>query len=410
MNVLLLTPDRVGSTLLQRTLTIYMLRRGFEKPVINLHELTNGIELYYNPVLNQEVLGKPQATGWAYYQKLEEITDLLKSVDHYKTSRLAHYHIKKRGDTLDEQIKFYEYLNKNFFIISCRRKNVFEHALSWVIQSHSKELNVYSPEQKIVVFDEIYKQGITAQETGFIKYLNAYRDYMEWSDKFFNVQSYFNYEDSINDLENYILNLDFMKKENNSWKDMFNIDFDTWNKCHKLIPDLMLHKDKYSFSKQLEFNKFKNPGLLIPHSKYEDIKGSDWPDRCADRKEFDQLNEQVKSEIISISSESLPINFPNRETYEFINNNIESYVNTTNQLNDLVNNGFLVTSVPIKLQTLKEKKEIVKNYDDCIKWYNDWVDKTGFGERFKENSDINLLEESKFTFQNFNSNNLLGNN
>ena len=41
MNVLLLTPDRVGSTLLQRTLTVYMLRRGFDKPVINLHELTN---------------------------------------------------------------------------------------------------------------------------------------------------------------------------------------------------------------------------------------------------------------------------------------------------------------------------------------------------------------------------------
>ena len=44
MNVLILTPDRVGSTLLQRVLTVYMLRQGFDKPVINLHELTNGLK------------------------------------------------------------------------------------------------------------------------------------------------------------------------------------------------------------------------------------------------------------------------------------------------------------------------------------------------------------------------------
>ena len=96
MNVLLLTPDRVGSTLLQRTLTIYMLRRGFDKPIINLHELTNGLSKYYNTTLNQEVLGKPKGIEWGYYQKLEEIIDLLKSVEHYKTSRLAHYDIKNR--------------------------------------------------------------------------------------------------------------------------------------------------------------------------------------------------------------------------------------------------------------------------------------------------------------------------
>ena len=48
MNVLILTPDRVGSTLLQRVLTIYMLRKEFDRPVINLHELTNGLIKYYN--------------------------------------------------------------------------------------------------------------------------------------------------------------------------------------------------------------------------------------------------------------------------------------------------------------------------------------------------------------------------
>ena len=48
MNVLILTPDRVGSTLLQRLITIYMLRKGFDLPVVNLHELSNGLQKYYN--------------------------------------------------------------------------------------------------------------------------------------------------------------------------------------------------------------------------------------------------------------------------------------------------------------------------------------------------------------------------
>lgn len=394
MNVLLLTPDRVGSTLLQRMLTIYMLRKGFDKPVINLHELTNGLEKYYNTTLNQEVLGKPKGTDWGYYQTLSEVTELLQSTDHYKTSRLAHYHIKNRGDSIGEQIKFYEYLNKNFFIISCRRKNIFEHALSWVIHSHSKELNVYSIEQKINVYTEIYKQGVTAQETGFIKYLNAYRDYIEWSDKFFNIQSYFNYEDSINDIENYILNLDFMTKEDNSWKDMFGVDFDIWNKCHKIIPDLALYDNSNTISKQLEVTDKK---LLMTNEIWNRMKGTEWPNRDDNYEEsFNALDSIIKTEIESFQTK-LPSKFPNNETYDFINNNINSYLTVANQLSDLVSNGYLVTSVPIKLQTLNEKKKIIKNYDECIKWYNDWATTSGF-DTFVEDQNINLLENNKFNF------------
>ena len=70
MNVLILTPDRVGSTLLQRLITVYMNMHEFDRPVINLHELTNGLMKYYNPVFNCEVLGKPDNRPWGYYQKL----------------------------------------------------------------------------------------------------------------------------------------------------------------------------------------------------------------------------------------------------------------------------------------------------------------------------------------------------
>jgi hypothetical protein len=86
-----------------------MLRREFNKPVINLHELTNGLEKYWNTTLEQEVLGKPKGTMWGgYHQSLSEIQDMLSSVDHYFTSRIAHYHLVKRQDSISEQLQFYQ--------------------------------------------------------------------------------------------------------------------------------------------------------------------------------------------------------------------------------------------------------------------------------------------------------------
>jgi hypothetical protein len=77
MNVLILTPDRVGSTLLQRLITVYMQAHDYGAPVINLHELTNGLIKYYSPMFAREVLGKPNGQPWGYFQSLDQITDLL---------------------------------------------------------------------------------------------------------------------------------------------------------------------------------------------------------------------------------------------------------------------------------------------------------------------------------------------
>jgi plasmid replication initiation protein len=64
MNVLILTPDAVGSTLLQRMLTIYMQFHQLGRPVINLHELTNGLAKYYSPEFNQELVSKRAVKEW----------------------------------------------------------------------------------------------------------------------------------------------------------------------------------------------------------------------------------------------------------------------------------------------------------------------------------------------------------
>lgn len=64
MNVLILTPDAVGSTLLQRLITIYMQFYEFDRPVINLHELTNGLEVYFSADFNQPIVSKRRVEKW----------------------------------------------------------------------------------------------------------------------------------------------------------------------------------------------------------------------------------------------------------------------------------------------------------------------------------------------------------
>lgn len=379
MNVLILTPDRVGSTLLQRLITIYMLRYGFNKPVINVHELTNGISKFYNPTLQQETLCRDDTIG--YGTSLPNIQKLLSSVDHYTTSRLAHYHLIRRNDPIEQQTQFFKYLNENFYIISCRRENLFEHALSWIIFNSSKKLNVYSAIDKIQTFEDLYKNGITAHKESIFARLNAYKNYITWSDIHFDVQSYFNYESYIHDLESYILTLDFMpNSKNNTWHDMFGIEFINWNKMHKAIPDAILKNNNKDNTENFRY--------LSHHdiTKYKSLSGSDWPtpEEWINNK---LVNTEIHNEICNY--------FPNsnltvsKELYNFLSTHAPKYKETNAQLDELQTNGFLPTGVPIKLQTLKEKISLIKNFEDCIDWYNEWVERNEFGaqvskEDFKE--------------------------
>lgn len=388
MNVLILTPDRVGSTLLQRLLTIYMLRKDFGRPVINLHELTNGLVKYYHNKLNQEVLGKPGDTDWGYFQSLPEVINLLSSVDHYKTSRLAHYHLVRRNDNINDQIKFYEYLNKNFYIIGCRRENLFEHALSWSINSHSKKLNVYSIDEKIETFQDIYHTGITVDRIGFEKHLNNYVEYIRWADTYFNVQSYFDYDTHITNIEDYILNLDFMKDaKNNRWEDMFNQSFLDWNTCHRMLPNLLLHNRPAEECTKIIPVTTKT----IRDSKWNELKGPDWPSDWRDL-EKSTLPAIIQQEIETFF-EIQPIAVTENE-YTFLSKNQESYKNSVATIDYLKEEGFLVTGVPIKLQSLHEKQQVVINFNDCVTWYNEWVDNNKFGKHYSK-KDLEILADKE---------------
>ena len=348
MNVLILTPDRVGSTLLQRLITVYMQAHDYGAPVINLHELTNGVIKYYSPVFNQEVLGKPNGQSWGYFQSLAEITELLNSVDHYKTSRLAHYHIKNRQDTLAQQVPFYQYLNDNFFIISARRDSLFEHALSWCIQTRSKKLNVYSHQEKIDAFSEIYSNKIEMQPHVMVRYLNQYTEYLKWCDDHFNIGSYFYYDRDFHNLEQYVLSLPmFQGRTQQSWKNMFDIEFSDWNRCHYLLSDLS------GIGHQL-------PSVTLP-----------------------QLENTVSSkmELQSLSRDEIATQLKQNHL-AYIKSHTKNYLKTAQSIDQMVENKVLVTPVPIKLQTMLEKKLLFRNFDQLAKVYNDWVAHTGHGRPY----------------------------
>lgn len=358
MNVLILTPDRVGSTLLQRLITIYMQFHEYDRPVINLHELTNGIMKYYSPVFNQEVLGKGMGDDWGYHQSLLEIRDLLKSVEHYKTSRLAQYHLINRQDSLEHQTKFYQYLNENFFIISARRENLLDHVLSWGINVHSKKLNVYSSVEKFDTFADIYKNPITLDKENIFKYLDRYKKYLSWCDDHFDVGSYFYYEKHLPKIEEYILQLPIFNNQTQriSWKEKFSIDFDDWNRCHYLTSDIS------GLSNQLTNN--------VPLLTDESEKNQRFEIALSERPRIHNLNKQ---------------------DFKYVSEHAPSFFKTRQVLKELIDNKILVTPVPIKLQTMIEKQLIIKNFDQCVEWYNEWVAINNLGkiytsEEINENS------------------------
>jgi hypothetical protein len=312
MNVLILTPDRVGSTLLQRLLTVYAnINENYNPLTINLHELTNGLVFYENENFGKKVLGKKEK-AWGYHQRLETIVEMMSQCGHDIVSRLAHYHIKNRKDDLNDQLDFYRYLNDNFFIISARRKNLFEHALSWAISVESKRLNVYSAQEKYDIYKKITNDGINVQDDVIKKYLHAYNQYIEWVDNHFHVNTYFEYERDLPNIENFILNLNVFRQDNRplSWIDRFDITWDDWNRMHYLLS-------------------------LVP---------------------FDyEFSTQEKT---------------------FMKDNIDKYTSCRVHLQDLQDQGILVSGIPIKLHTLHEKSKLITNIDQCLLSYNQWVGET----------------------------------
>lgn len=366
MNVLILTPDAVGSTLLQRVLTIYMQLHSFDRPVINLHELTNGLHKYYSPDFNTEIVGKKDLPQWGYYQTLEQIVELLSSVDHYKTSRLAHYHLVRRADSRADQTQFYQYLNDNFYIIACRRENVFEHALSMTLTGVHKKLNVYSAKEKIFSFYDLYRDGVLLDSDVFVNYLNKYRLYLEWSQQHFNVSKYFTYEKDVKDLETFVLDLPvFSGQKKLGWQQRFGISFNDWNRVH------------YSVSNLAALPSMPLDQLIVDCAEsvadYQRHAPEKWP-AVNTARDMANLPRAIKEAYVEqfVTRQGLT-KFMNSQTREILNTLQPSCLAVSQVIDQMVNLGVIINGPPVKKQTLTDKKNIVKNFPQLVDVYNQWA-------------------------------------
>lgn len=372
MNVLILTPDAVGSTLLQRLITIYMQFHDFDQPVINLHELTNGLEKYFSTDFNREIVSKRRVENWVYYQSLEDIVRILSSVDHYKTSRLALYHIKNRQDPIEKQVPFYHYLNENFFVIACRRHNIFEHALSMALNTVTKKLNVYNHAEKIRTFIDIYADRIQIDERVFLDQLESYRNYIAWSQNYFAVASYFYYDEHVENIEKYILDLPIFQghKQRVTWKQRFNIEFNDWNRYHHASSDL----GSLSLTQVSDVrNTLRNPPNRL--ELYQKISLPEWPAVQTDA-EIANLPVAIQESFSRMIPQHINQNLiagldPNVGAW--LEKHRDGYQSASQAIERMRELDIIVSPPPIKKQTLIEKKEIISNFDRCLDKYNDWI-------------------------------------
>ncbi len=186
MNYLILTPDGVGSTILQRLLTMAF---HLEKhPVQNTHELTDGIELQEGIVIKNYEL--------KYSQSLDEIANIIQKQEQITlVSRLAKYHLDNRKDPATDCQDFYKFLNTHFERkIMCVRENIFEYAMSWSIRNGSGLNNLYDKEDR-----DIVSQVTEVDEDYFLMKCQQYVKYIEWVENNFPEVEKVSYESMVKD-------------------------------------------------------------------------------------------------------------------------------------------------------------------------------------------------------------------
>ena len=229
-NYLILTPDGVGSTYLQRALTMYLHSAGLD--YWNTHELLNGLDLLDGNLYKDFNLG--------YSQTIPEICELLQSTSNSLVSRIAQYHITRRLKEKKENYQqFYDACNKKFDKIFYCVRDPFEYALSWSIRLNTNILNVYSIKQRISVHGEDIKQTLDLEY--FNRKLEQYSAYEYWAEDNFNITRAVNYDDNHQDVDSMMKELTGL---DDSVEDRFGISLQDYSTIRYMTSMYMQTKDK----------------------------------------------------------------------------------------------------------------------------------------------------------------------
>ena len=213
MNYLVLTPDGVGSTYLQRALTLYLNSSGTD--YYNTHELLNGLELDEDNNLYKRMMG--------YNQSIDRIVQLIKQNEGNLVSRLAQYHVENRlngqwvergkiegtPEVLERNKKenydqLYQTCNDVFKIVYCTR-NPFEYALSWSLRNFTGKYNVYSIQERISTYDKHFSCSVDLKF--MVNKLDQYKRYIYWVKDNFKDATEVKYEDIHEDIDEALCNI-----------------------------------------------------------------------------------------------------------------------------------------------------------------------------------------------------------
>lgn len=424
MNVLLLTPDAVGGTLLERMLAIYSHINPRDRPTIDVGHVELGLATYFNTEFNQMILRSLGDYEFRDMQNLPQIQALLQSVDHYKILKLPHYNMVLRQDPRSQQVPFYRYLDQNYFVISCRRDNLFEHALSWSINKITKNLNVFTPQEKIKHFVPLYASGIHIDPLSVRQSLEDYRRYLDWCDNNFHVSSYYVYEQHMPNLEKYILSLPMFAQSQAAltWHDVWGQEFADWNQCHYLSSDIgSLFRDPMIGTKLRDLTGPTSQScqvLPVGHdaikaliSSYQRVRDHSWPD-ISDLSDWHTLPDTIKQECLhlhdlgfyvdsaqleqnknqglydttatSMTTDLIPMIQDTALHYHkgYLAQHGMAYQRASSSIEKMIDIGILRSGIPIKKQTMREKYEIIKNMPECLDMYNQWISQNpGLGSR-----------------------------
>lgn len=238
--ILILTPDGVGSTLLQRAACAW---GNLNDTWINPHELTNGL------VIKDGFLQKDWTLN--YSQSLDEIIQLLSSENKNIIVRLAHYHIIARNDPGSQVDGFYSFLNSGFEIISCHRRNVFEYAMSWAIRDIKKTLNVYSYKQKYEIHP--YDDSFVLDPHFVSAKLDHYSNYERWINDFFTIKHQFHYEDTAS-LDHFLSKI--IGGDETDFQDRFNLSLSDYCCVSNQSKEQLRHLDPETVKSMISLRKY----------------------------------------------------------------------------------------------------------------------------------------------------------
>ena len=278
MNYLILTPDGVGSTILQRLITTALYLE--KEPVMNTHELTNGLSID-NHVATKDF-------SLEYKQSLPQIIDILNSSSKHISlvSRVAKYHLDSRKDNLQDQKNFFNFLN-NFYSkkIMCIRENIFEYAMSWSIRNKSKVTNIYTREDKEKVLEVSQ-----VDEDYFLQKCKDYVDYQSWIEKYFPSVEIVSYESMLKDIDNIVEKLTGYK---NTFINNFEVPLSTILKKEYDFFSALVKNDKDTLSKQERkaLIKYKRTSLYLIEKNIvmnTPIKNTTLKDKMSQIKNFNQ--------------------------------------------------------------------------------------------------------------------------